>query len=1102
MVSAILLCMLTVCQAQAATSVSVVGPVAEYSFGGELPRAWDMSGAWKQTADGARADGPSTGASSVQLPGSCVVEMVIEPSRDKSTAAILIGDGLKASVHIDRGSCKAVLSGVGIDGKDTVVETTVTMYSHQSASWSGRPVSLGLAIGPSRARMLVNGTVVAELTPGQLKDRSLSIHADGVVLKSVRVLRGLPERMLAVSGAGMGMLCAGSRSAPSMVSYGESMASSVLEVDGVPMLVQSGGGLQVSALDLRAEKYKSGDWSEGTGILTVPVPARAYSSAHILFYCDAGPGEAPAMGFGLRVLERSAADLRNIYVGNGFIRSSDEGVKVTPVPNLGRGWYLAKVALNPAALQWYTHESDGKLMSQADPDIAKRPVFSSDKSSLLLYLGRTWSGLGGVPAPAGKPSACQVAAITLDESGVDLAVQGNGLGNVFLQPDNPMLTATIRNLTSSAVTVGVTTQLIPYGGNAVTRKAKVRLNAGDEKSLDALAAPVARPGHYRVRVVADAGGAGRIDYRTNLALLPPATGKPNDMRFGCWSKLWEDFASDRQRDYLKEVAGVGFIMRTHNQDIRMGTSVPDDATAEKIAAGIGPDVKVFMLGWEQTWSSDQTFAFPRVIAEGKPEELPSEIRVQADKTADEWKRLAKAIRKVRPDVKLSLGNSAVNYAVPLLERGLKHGVDFDYFGTEEGLFTETPEEPADAIGNVSWWTKAVSEHFGFSKVPIFHSESVYYSTGPGFSRMDERTQAGNYVRTYALGFPYDSVFGMSGAMIDSGNRYIYTNWGMVGYCNQSPECSPKLSFVTYATFTRMVNGANYVGKLDTGTTSLYALHLTRPDGSPLYIVWNLRGTRRVTASLKAAGKAQVTDALGRTVEPAAGAEIVLEVSDLPIYLSGVEIGSIAAGEYSRENLPESALLSPLDDHSQWAVDTDPDKGFEAPEEWRGVPKVMGDFGIVRAAGPAKSGKAIEFSLTPLPGKHGLIPRYVSLRAKPGAEIAIPAGTTKLGIWMRGNSTWANVRFGVSDGKGRSMLLPKGDLPNQMTDNFDGWQFVRTGFLGEEIGSGGWKIDRLVVTMSEQQVYVDDLVTTPRPTIAICGLSALQTSVPDITYQPW
>ena len=393
-------------------------------------------------------------------------------------------------------------------------------------------------------------------------------------------------------------------------------------------------------------------------------------------------------------------------------------------------------------------------------------------------------------------------------------------------------------------------------------------------------------------------------------------------------------------------------------------------------------------------------------------------------------------------------------------------------------------------------------------MPLFHSESVYFSTGPAFSTLTERTQAGHYVRTYLLGLPYDSVFGMAGALVDSSNRYIYSNWGASGYCNQAPECSPKLSYVAFATLTQLLDSVKYEGQLDAGSTSLYALHFSR-SGNPRYVLWNLRGRRTVTLAVKDPSKLEVVDAINRPVDWAPeGDQVSLVLSDLPTYIAGTEITEIQPGANIAPSPPPHTLLSPLENIADWVVDTEPDEAFEAPGEWTGVPRVRGPFEVTYQEGvaPVNQGRgSMAFTLKPLENPHGLIPRYVSLTARPGQEVPIPKGTTRLGVWIRGNSTWGAIKFGVINDQGaRRVLLDDRTFSfGRMMDNFDGWRFLDTGPLNaSDIQAGKCKIDRIVVVMPQQQVYVDELLTTPQPEIAIWGLSALSTPLPDVNYLAW
>ena len=303
------------------------------------------------------------------------------------------------------------------------------------------------------------------------------------------------------------------------------------------MLVQHAeGGL--ACLDVAAERWKADTWSEGKGFLRAPVPARPYAAAHILLHRRGDADKAAAMGVGLRPLEMCAGDLRSIYLDALPTYRAEEGVTVTPARALGENWYLARVPLNPAALQWYTHDPDGNLLPLGAP------------SAIEAYFCRPWINAGGLPQPGGKPSSLSIAAVTLEESAIDLTLHGNGLGNVYAQPEVPHLKARVQNLGDSPVAIRVSSELIPFGRPAACRIEQLELShPGETRTIDALTRPVDGRGHYRVRVVADAGPRGCVDYRTNIALLAPNTRRMAASPFGCWAALWMDESTDQQRAY-------------------------------------------------------------------------------------------------------------------------------------------------------------------------------------------------------------------------------------------------------------------------------------------------------------------------------------------------------------------------------------------------------------------------------------------------------------------------------------------------------------------------------------------------------------------------
>jgi len=1092
------------------TDVRVAPALFEDRFDAQPPAGWQVS------------DGKAI--SERTAPENALIEAVFSlPAQLDANASVSLSVGtlIGKATFGPKGAYSAQITGAGADGKPVTVNVPGVKTAASDTGWTGRRVALGMTVGADRCRLLLDGIVLAEFSPALTADRKISLAFDkGIAPQAVRALPGIADKYVVLTGAGLAALHGSERSFPVKNLRPNPMEAVRLDIGGVPLLAQ-GGKDGLALIDIAAEQFKDEFWTEGNGFISFPVPARPYKSAYLLIYRQgANPAETPALGFGLRIPNQGTADLRNVYVEKVPVRSSDEGVTVRPVPGLGPGWYLAKVQMNPSATQWATHKADSTLLPLGDSSFKVRPAYQATVDTLSAYLARPWAVSGdydlgnkGLPHPERKPSSLRVAAITFEDADFDLTVTGNGMGNIYNEPEQPKLSAMLTNRTAAPLTVKVTTELFPLERPVARQVETVKLGPGESKTLDALAAAIAERGHYKVRVVADAGTAGRADYRTNLALLAPDTRKKENSPFGIWSALWGDGATEQQRQYIKEKAGVGFWMGKDSFDIR-GPEIKDAEAAEKLVKSIGPNVKVFMFGWECGWGYDQTFVFPRVISEGKEEVLSEETNKKVDEWAASWRLVAAAIRKYRPDVKISLGNSGINYNTPYLERGFKQGVEFDYFGTEEGYYSQSPEQVQNALGNINWWAKSICEHYGFKNVPLYHSEAFYQPTGPGFSRITERDQAGYYTRAYLLGFPYNSIYAFTAAPVDSSNGYIYSQWGTVGYCNQAPECSPKLSFVTYATMTQLLDGAKYERTIDTGSLSVYALAFTLPDGTPITALWNPIGKRTVTAQLAAGGAATVFDAVNRPLPVRMqGNNLVLEISDLPIYVRGARIEKVVPGANTPDALPTRKLLASLEKITDWTVDTAVDPTLDKPlmgGDW-GVKKVPGQFQMTLAPATPPGVKAGgSMKVAQQPGTltaHPYIPRYVSLRLKPGKEVTIPAGTTELGLWVYGNSSNAQIKleFQGADGKRFFTLDYNGDMrcPDaRYFDLFDGWRFLRTGDLDEAFKNGECKLVRIVVAMPEKQVYIDNLVSTPKPEILLSGLYAMNGKPAAVNYQPW
>ncbi|MCH2131098.1 MAG: hypothetical protein MK179_18300 [Pirellulaceae bacterium] len=1100
--------------ASGAVRLRVVEPILQSSFVDSAPEGWEVQGDWAFGNDGAKSQTSAQATSKQPLPESCMVEMIValpEPNENTSTSPVAMlrigqltsaepsGKDLVLTIRAANEGYHATLA-VG-DKKTKPINVSWLEAASATELGTEGTVSVLVSLGAGRYRMLINGSQEALILDDNLVARHLRITAgDRLLLRTVRIREGLPGRYVPVSGASLGIKNQAVSREPVKLPLRTTPALVQMDCDGVPMIAQLGEAGELLTLDVGQEdfqpaaKFRRGKpW--GTGFLTGTVPARPYSHAYLLLHVsNEGVDQVPAMGFGPRTV--NMADVRNIHLIDQE-RPNDEGVTVTAVRELGADWYLARVALNSAAMHWLTHNPANGELWPAEAGVR-----------LPFHMGRplqNWFRLRHSVSPPqhdGPKSALRVAAITFAELPVTLTVRGNGLGNVYCEPEQPELAGILTNLTTQPVNLRVTTDWIAYEGEAVRKTESLDLAGGAKAEIPTLGTLRLDRGHYKVRVIADAGDLGKSEWRTNVALLAPDTRKKENPRFGCWPRLSGDQAAAEQRSYLFEKAGVDFERGKHTYThrlfgIRNNQQIATKAIAEEIVNGIGPDIRILMFGWERAWSSQHTHKLPAVVTDGKPEVLSPEISNKADNVAQELKLLSAALRRLRPDVKISLGNTAVNWVVPLLERGIQYGEHFDYFGTEEGLYTQCPERPCNFYGNINWWARAICEHFGFHDVPLFHSESIYFSTGPGFSRISEREQAAWYVRTHLIGLAYDSIYGLSGAMVDSSAAYLYTIWGMPGYCNQAPECSPKLSYVAYATMTQLLDGASYEGHLNTDTPSVYALSFQQPDGQSLYALWNLRGERKVRLRLTSGGNPTVVDALNRPLPVSTNSkELSLTLSELPTYVRGIQIEGIEPGI----NIPQQwsgrwKQLASLPDPSTWNMD-----GQDGTDKFMisAAPELM--------APKASAADALSIRLSQRDdGRHGILHRHLRLAIDPAETIEIPTGTTRLGLWVYGNSTWAEIRFRVRDRNGEEYVPLKDNVGSIMTDNFDGWRFLSTPYLhkfGTDISDGGHQVVGLEIAMPEKQVYVDELISTIRPWIAVSGIYISDHQDIPINYLPW
>ena len=448
---------------------------------------------------------------------------------------------------------------------------------------------------------------------------------------------------------------------------------------------------------------------------------------------------------------------------------------------------------------------------------------------------------------------------------------------------------------------------------------------------------------------------------------------------------------------------------------------------------------------------------PAFVVGERPAPLDEDTAKEFQKRFAAAVTASKHVREIAPRIKLVFGNMTQ----PALEQFLSRGYPAEYIdmlGEESPGFMRMPERQPEVAGFGSlWWMKEMARHYGYDKAGLAVSyEWMYHSTNPGNN--PEPVAAAYNVRDCLLALAYGVPHVNPALIHDVGNAYYFSNWGAAGLCRRPPELNPKPGYVTYATMTRMLDLATFSRKLETGSTSVFALEFKKPQGAKVYAFWTIRGERDLRLTLAKVADATVTDGMSneRRIRPQA-ASIVLTVDAMPVYVSEVEVQRVESLEprYKEKPSPDAKRLSALDTLDGWSVRSSRDADYEK-HVWDQIQR-PGVFAW-RVVNDAVRGRVIEVTLDGSQSGPDVASYYNTIAAK--NPITLPGTPREIGLWVFGNSSWGRIVFGLADAKGETWTHTGAAETNGGADwntvdtestsyvNFDGWRFVGVALPGQ------------------------------------------------------
>jgi hypothetical protein len=881
--------------------------------------------------------------------------------------------------------------------------------------------------------------------------------------------------------------------------------------------------------------YRRTAWDGVPEQIIFSVPRRYYNYLHLVCAVDNSEDRKPV--FGVRV-----ARYRQSWDGSGATQAdttvivdprAEQDARVKQAGAIktadGRSLSLYQVKIPLATGELYD------ILQQQELDYGDTPDYLYIE--LTRQMNTRLTNNNGIfeKQATGPRSGVIVFGATLEKSPVELYVRSAATGNVFYQAEKPGYTLEMVNNTAANQAVRLTAQLTDFDGETQTLTRQYTLKPGANTSpLDLSTLP---PGWYRADFTLADARQTLWTMPITMAVLPADTRKAgSESPYGTWWFADAHYCEGNADKVLPLVQRMGFRHvspqgynekegRTGENFAKYGVTLSMinlPKTEEDLRRMLTqfPGTKYGMI-FHETGGVAGYFGLRPELLGRQPAPMSDAEKQRRDSLFNTIESLSAIARRVAPDMKIMVGNGGTNFNTHWLSEKLPRKY-WDVVGMEMGVQTFSPESQPTGWNLQSMWiANRMKEIYGYGNTDFAVTtcyEVGYRPTADG--GLSLRRQADWYTRDALHLLAYQAPNINLGLLMDVNAAYYTSRWGSTGFCYRAPLMMPKPSYVAMATLTRVLDRAKYQRYLPAGSTGLYALEFTAPDGRR-YALWAARGTCEVTVELQDPRAAvALVDSMGRERPLAVrNGQATFTVNESPCYLASTSAVTVAQPGTTRHPAPalrQAAVVAPMSDAAQWKVVGEADQTFQGYCDYK--PMVPG---VVTAANGTPG--ALALTLAPQPEAPRIVSRYAILEPANG-PIPIAGAPNTLGVWVNGNSSWGRVYFQLEDARGRTWTTtgyqedaknPGGwdmsDWEDEMSITFDGWRFVSTG-LPLLYPSGyytpdfrNWRCDgdnsvtntiayplklkRLYVAMRDHLVYLTDMVPATSRTIELKNVTA-------------
>jgi hypothetical protein len=670
-------------------------------------------------------------------------------------------------------------------------------------------------------------------------------------------------------------------------------------------------------------------------------------------------------------------------------------------------------------------------------------------------------------------SAFQIFGVTLEKAPVIMDMAQAQPGNVFTQDEQARTAVTLRSLHPAKVTLAWRATDAD-GMEVFTGKADAAFaKAGETRTIE-IALKAERAGYYDLAItLAGADGKTLLVHPARFAIVPKDTRKANRYTspYGTWwfgnshgsvgdfeiagpllkkagirKCAWKAEADDHPEMVKYNLTSTGLM----NIPLGMRQLGADGTFSEKDLADAEAKIQAHLKRFPKT--STVMIWHESAPGYGIPEEL---LELPVPAPTDYHKRTAayvnacgKFLREKFSGMKIQLGNSSASIGAATLP--LRNGAKpeyYDYIGIETPSQVICPEKLQEVGLQGLVISKDIASRLAGRPVAV---NACWEYTYRCERDMGEAQQAEWYMRDILISLANEMTLIGPGIFFDCATGYGNGLWGGSGILTRGPYVYPKRAYVAYAALTAVLDQVKLRQQLPTGSTTAYALAFERADKQHATALWTARGGADFTVTFGGNTQVRVFDMYGReTRQP--GASIVVKGGTSPTYLlTTVPVRSVAITSRTfpkdEARAAKATVAAALDQAEDLTVAPDPDFTVH---HTRFLPIMKPSDFTVTTVTDEEKGDCVEVALAPAKQKETskYVTEYTTLTlAEPKAVTGNPAA---IGVWVKGNSNWGQIRFTIEDAEGEvfKSYTTSGwgcdilDWPGNLCVNFDGWSYV-------------------------------------------------------------